>query len=164
MPKLYSVTATQSALQQETASDKCWLVLKPISTSLDADNAVGSSDGKPKFPSLKLFRSDFRNEPIQNVFNYVLQLSGLEANRIGSTIFVGSRKLPDSVQRNESSVPSRLNQVNATVASNFLATQGAESQVATTRVDLTTVGTGSAERIVETRTPDILSLKRTRRW
>ena len=33
---------------------------------------------------------DIENEPVQNVFNYVLQLSGLEANnRIGRTIFVG---------------------------------------------------------------------------
>ncbi|MEO0704051.1 MAG: secretin and TonB N-terminal domain-containing protein, partial [Pseudomonadota bacterium] len=31
---------------------------------------------------------DIENEPVQNVFNYVLQLSGLEANKVGRTIFV----------------------------------------------------------------------------
>jgi type IV pilus assembly protein PilQ len=84
-----------------------------------ADNA----DGKAKAEAT--ISINLRNEPVQNAFNYVLQLSGLEANRIGNTIFVGAR-LPDAVK--ETIVRSlRLNQVSAAAAAKFLATQGAES-------------------------------------
>lgn len=69
---------------------------------------------------------DIENEPVQDVFNYVLQLSGLQANRRGRTIFVGSR-LPQAA-RNIISRTLRLNQTTVANASAFLATQGAEVQ------------------------------------
>ncbi|MGK7875473.1 MAG: secretin N-terminal domain-containing protein [Xenococcaceae cyanobacterium] len=69
---------------------------------------------------------DLENEPIQEVFNSVLLISGLTANRRGNTIFVGSR-LPD-VARNLITRTLRLNQVAAEAASTFLASQGAEVQ------------------------------------
>jgi type IV pilus assembly protein PilQ len=75
---------------------------------------------------------DIENEPVQDVFNYVLRLSGLEANRNGRTIFVGA-KLPnaarDLVMRNV-----RLNQVKVDVALNFLVGMGAESAINVERV------------------------------
>ncbi len=75
---------------------------------------------------------DIENEPVQDVFNYVLRLSGLEANRNGRTIFVGA-KLPnaarDIVMRNV-----RLNQVKVDVALNFLVGMGAESAINVERV------------------------------
>jgi type IV pilus assembly protein PilQ len=87
-----------------------------------ADGASGT-DGKTKAEAT--ISINLRNEPVQNAFNYVLQLSGLEANRIGNTIFVGAR-LPDAVK--ETIVRSlRLNQVSAAAAAKFLATQGAET-------------------------------------
>ncbi len=74
---------------------------------------------------------DIENEPVQDVFNYVLRLSSLEANRSGRTVFVGP-KLPnstrDSVMRNL-----RLNQVTVGVALNFLVGLGAESAVSRER-------------------------------
>jgi type IV pilus assembly protein PilQ len=74
---------------------------------------------------------DIQNEPVQDVFNYVLRLSGLEANRSGRTIFVGPR-LPNSsrdvVMRNL-----RLNQVTVDVALNFLVGLGADSAVSRER-------------------------------
>lgn len=74
---------------------------------------------------------DIQNEPVQDVFNYVLRLSGLEANRSGRTIFVGPR-LPNSsrdvVMRNL-----RLNQVTVDVALNFLVGLGAESAISRER-------------------------------
>ncbi|NJL83847.1 MAG: general secretion pathway protein GspD, partial [Chloroflexaceae bacterium] len=70
---------------------------------------------------------DLANEPVQEVFNSVLLVSGLGANRRGNTIFVGAR-LPDTA-RNLVSRTLRLNQVPANSAGNFLATQGAEVQV-----------------------------------
>ncbi len=87
---------------------------------------------------------DIQNEPVQDVFNYVLRLSGLEANRSGRTIFVGS-KLPNSsrdiVMRNL-----RLNQVTVGVALNFLVGLGAESAVSrerqVTSVSAVAVGAG----------------------
>ncbi|MEO0539891.1 MAG: AMIN domain-containing protein [Cyanobacteria bacterium P01_A01_bin.105] len=68
---------------------------------------------------------DIENEPVQNVFNYVLQISGLEANRIGRTIFVGPR-LPQSA-RNVIVRSIRINQVDVASAVNFLVFMGAES-------------------------------------
>jgi type IV pilus assembly protein PilQ len=166
--KLYSVTATQSAreLLRQIAFEANLNVV-------DSDNSVGT-DGKPALDKAVSVR--FRNEPIQNVFNYVLQLSGLEANRIGNTIFVGA-KLPDSVK--ETIVRTvRLNQVTSNAAANFLATQGAESQIALNTVTYNNVGidiaqaannngitanvAGSAlSKVVETRTSTIQALKAT---
>ena len=132
-----------------------------------SDNAVGS-DGKAIADTT--VSADFRKEPIQNVFNYVLQLSGLEANRIGNTIFIGT-KLPDSLR--ETIVRTlRMNQVSSIAAANFLATQGAEAQVPVTVTTITTSGgtdiiatrssgvAGSAlTTTTETRTATIQSLK-----
>ncbi len=69
---------------------------------------------------------DLENEPVQAAFNSILQLSGLEANRRGNTIFVGAN-LPQQV-RNIMTRTLRLNQVTVSAASGFLATQGAEVQ------------------------------------
>jgi type IV pilus assembly protein PilQ len=119
-----------------------------------ADGAAGA-DGKAKAEAN--ITINLRNEPVQNAFNYVLQLSGLEANRIGNTIFVGT-KLPDSVK--ETIVRTlRLNQVTSAAAANFLTTQGAETQIAFTKVDIQTVGEGASARTVQTSTPQILALK-----
>ena len=70
---------------------------------------------------------DIENESVEDVFNHVLRLSGLEANRTGNTVFIGSR-LPNSV-RNVVVRSLRLNQVDSRVAANFLAGMGAESAV-----------------------------------
>jgi type IV pilus assembly protein PilQ len=74
---------------------------------------------------------DIENEPVQDVFNYVLRLSALEANRTGRTIFVGT-KLPNST-RDTVMRSLRLNQVTVGVALNFLVGLGAESAVSRER-------------------------------
>ncbi|NEQ67581.1 MAG: AMIN domain-containing protein [Symploca sp. SIO2D2] len=102
---------------------------------------------------------DLENEPVQDVFNYVLQISGFQANRRGRTIFVGA-KLPVAA-RNLVTRTLRLNQVNATSAANFLTAQGAETQIPIEQVQIQTVGEGAAARTIETRTPTILALKAT---
>ncbi|WP_341527345.1 AMIN domain-containing protein [Nostoc sp. UHCC 0302] len=97
---------------------------------------------------------DIENEPVQDVFNYVLRLSGLEANRSGRTVFVGP-KLPnatrDTVMRNL-----RLNQVTVGVALNFLVGLGAESAVSrerlVTSVNAVPVGTGATSAVTQTQT------------
>nr|WP_267871361.1 type IV pilus secretin family protein [Nostoc sp. CHAB 5715] len=89
---------------------------------------------------------DIENEPVQDVFNYVLRLSGLEANRSNRTIFVGP-KLPNST-RDMIMRSLRLNQVTVGVALNFLVGLGAESAVSrerqVTSVNAVPVGTGVA--------------------
>jgi type IV pilus assembly protein PilQ len=104
-----------------------------------AQGAVAGSEG----PTISL---DIENEPVQDVFNYVLRLSGLEANRSNRTVFVGP-KLPNStrdvVMRNL-----RLNQVTVGVAVNFLVGLGAETAISrerqVTSVNAVPVGAGAA--------------------
>ncbi len=91
-----------------------------------APSAEGTANEGPKVTL------DIENEPIQNVFNYVLQISGLDANRVGRTIFVG-KKLPNAA-RNVIVRSIRLNQTNVTSAVNFLVTLGAESAVSRERL------------------------------
>ncbi|MBD2778818.1 type IV pilus secretin family protein [Iningainema tapete] len=120
--------------------------------------AAAGGDG----PTISL---DIENEPVQDVFNYVLRLSGLEANRNGRTIFVGPQ-LPNST-RDTVMRSMRLNQVSVGVAVNFLVGLGAESaisrerQISTVRSvsvgkegDSTTERTTANEVTVETRRAD----------
>ena len=113
--------------------------------------AGGEQDTSPRI-SL-----DIENEPVQEVFNYVLRVAGLEANRVGTTIFVGTR-LPDEA-RNVVVRSLRMNQVPVTSAANFLTAQGAETQIPTEQVQIQTIGEGAAARTVEIRTPSILALR-----
>jgi type IV pilus assembly protein PilQ len=114
-----------------------------------AEGAAGGGDTRISL--------DIENEPVQNVFNYVLRISGLEANRQGRTVFVGPR-LPDAA-RNVVARSLRLNQVSVNDAANVLTAQGAETQIPFTRVEIQTFGEGAAARTVEVRTPEILALR-----
>jgi type IV pilus assembly protein PilQ len=102
---------------------------------------------------------DIENEPVQDVFNYVLQLSGLQANRVGRTIFVGTA-LPQGAS-NIVTRSFRLNQVNASAASGFLSAQGAETQRVVEQVQIQTVGEGASSRTVEIRSTSIQPLAAT---
>jgi type IV pilus assembly protein PilQ len=97
------------------------------------------------------------NEPIQSAFNYILRLGKLEASKIGNTIFVGA-KLPDTL-RSTVVKSMRLNQTSSAAAANYLATQGAESQIASTKIEYQTVGEGANARTSENRTPQLSVLK-----
>ena len=108
------------------------------STSTSTEN-VGDTDKQITYEKISI---DIENEPVQDVFNYVLRLSGLEANRSGRTIFVGP-KLPnttrDIVMRNL-----RLNQARVKEVLRVLVNLGAESAVSaepkTTRVTTEVIG------------------------
>ncbi len=138
----------------------------------------GASGGTPAAPGASssggpTISLDIENESVQDVFNYVLRIAcvpsgggggagapacaSMEANRVGRTIFVGT-SLPDDA-RNVISRTIRLNQTTTEAASNFLTTQGAETQLPITQVTVQTVGEGAAARSVETRTPTILALR-----
>lgn len=113
----------------------------------------GEGEKKEGANSSQTISLDIENEPVQDVFNYVLRLSSLEANRTGRTIFVGT-KLPNS-SRDNVMRSLRLNQVTVGVALNFLVALGAESAVSrerlVTSVNAVTVGTGVAP-ITQTQT------------
>lgn len=76
---------------------------------------------------------DLENESVQEVFNSVLLVSGLNANRRGRTIFVGSN-LPHEA-RNLVSRTLRLNQASVVNAGTVLASQGASFQRVVTPVE-----------------------------
>jgi len=113
---------------------------------------------------------DIENESLENVFNYILQLSGLEANRVGNTVFVGIN-LPDSA-RDIITRTIRVNQITARSAGIYLASLGAETAVESTQTQTQTTsipipgtdqfrqeGTTSLKTIIETLTiePDYLN-------
>ena len=110
----------------------------------EAASAQGAAAGATK--TSETISLDIENEPVQDVFNYVLRLSGLEANRTGRTIFVGA-KLPNST-RDTVMRSLRLNQVTVGVALNFLVGMGAESAVSrerqVTSVNAVAVGAAAA--------------------
>ncbi|MEH2195905.1 MAG: AMIN domain-containing protein [Nostoc sp.] len=105
---------------------------------------IGGQAGGAAQPSSQTISLDIENEPVQDVFNYVLRLSGLEANRSNRTVFVGT-KLPNAT-RDMVMRSLRLNQVTVGVALNFLVGLGAESAVSrerqVTSVDAVAVGAG----------------------
>ena len=101
-----------------------------------ADQNQGQGeDGEGENPAQQTISVDLENESVQQAFNAILQLSGLDANRRGNTVFVGS-KLPQSA-RDIMTRTLRLNQVSVDQASSFLATQGAEVQQVVTPVERT---------------------------
>ena len=96
---------------------------------IDADGEATDESGGGEGPPITL---DIENESVQDVFNSVLRVTGLEANRVGRTIYV-SPNLPDSA-RNLVSRTFRLNQVDASTAAGYLASLGAEAtQIVTVR-------------------------------
>ena len=94
---------------------------------------VGEDDFGDEETQEKTISLDLENEPVQEVFNSVLLVSGMNANRKGNTIYVGT-KLPYQA-RNLVSRTFRLNQVRAENAALFLASQGAEGERLTTEVE-----------------------------
>ncbi|MBE9101485.1 AMIN domain-containing protein [Vacuolonema iberomarrocanum] len=86
-------------------------------------------DGADTEPRISL---DIENEPVQNVFNYVLRISGLEASLDGRTIFVGDNLPNESSNLLMRTI--RLNQVDVGTALNFLVALGAETAVSRERL------------------------------
>jgi type IV pilus assembly protein PilQ len=93
--------------------------------------ANGDQDGGEETgPTISL---DLDNQPVQEVFNSVLLISGLDANRRGNIIYVGEQ-LPAQA-RNLVSRTIRLNQVSAENAALYLASQGAKGKRLTNEVE-----------------------------
>ncbi len=86
----------------------------------------------PEGPTISL---DLENQSVQEVFDSIMLISGLNASRRGNIIYIGA-KLPAQA-RNLISRTLRLNQVRAENAALFLASQGAQGQRLTTEVEET---------------------------
>ncbi|NEQ38579.1 MAG: AMIN domain-containing protein [Okeania sp. SIO3I5] len=114
---------------------------------------VAFSSGEETEEGGQTISLDIENEPVQDVFNYVLRLSGLQANRVGNTIFVG-QELP-APARNVVVRSFRLNQVPVQEAAGFLVSLGAESAIVTSQ-PITQVNTvnipGTNQAITNTET------------
>jgi type IV pilus assembly protein PilQ len=95
---------------------------------------------------------DIENESVQDVFNHVLRITGLQANKVGQSIYVG-RKLPDGARQLVTRTL-RINQGKILDISGFLASLGAEATQLVTRPQVQTITTPSgvegAPPIVET--------------
>ncbi|MEM8504201.1 MAG: secretin N-terminal domain-containing protein [Cyanobacteria bacterium P01_D01_bin.1] len=120
-------------------------VLSLLARAAGLNLAFSSNEGEGAEAFDARVSLDIENEPVQNVFNYVLQLSGLEANKVGRTIFVAPR-LPNSA-RNVLVRSIRLNQIDVSSAVNFLVSMGAESAITSessvTSVNAVEVGGGT---------------------
>ncbi len=126
---------------------------------VDAAGEEGTGDGEG--PPITL---DIEDESVQSVFNSVLRVTGLQANRVGRSIYVGPR-LPnaasDVVIRTL-----RLNQIDVPQASNFLVGLGAERAVSREREVTTVTATEIAEGLeaqetqAETFTEEVLDVDR----
>ncbi|MGG6238449.1 AMIN domain-containing protein [Nodosilinea sp. AN01ver1] len=125
------------------------LVFTPAGGTEGGQEGGASADGPP-------ISLDIENESVQDVFNHVLRVTGLQANRVGRSIYVGPT-LPVSAQ-NVLARTLRLNQVDATVATNFLVALGAESAVSrerlVTNVNAVEVAEG-APALTETQTATV---------
>ncbi|KPQ37606.1 MAG: type IVa pilus secretin PilQ [Phormidesmis priestleyi Ana] len=132
-------------LRDASAREVLSLLARAAGLNLAFTNATDGEEGATATPEDIRVSIDIENEPVQNVFNYVLQISGLEANRVGRTIFVGPR-LPNSA-RNVLIRSIRLNQVDVASALSFLVAMGAETAVSSertvTNVNATEVGEGA---------------------
>jgi type IV pilus assembly protein PilQ len=125
-------------LQEAPAREVLSLLARSADLNLIfADDAEGNEEGGGRRISL-----DLQDEPVQDVFNYVIQATGLEATRKGRTIFVGTQ-LPVSA-KDIISRTFRVNQISAVEASAFLTTLGAElqQQTVTTTINRTAVEAG----------------------
>lgn len=77
---------------------------------------------------------DIEDESVNDVFNHVLRITGLQANRVGRSIYVGPQ-LPLGA-RSVVSRSIRLNQVNAVDAAGYLASLGATATQVVTQPEI----------------------------
>lgn len=82
-------------LRQAPVREVLALLARAADVNVVFTDGVATAQGVTD-PSL-LISLDIENESVQNVFNYVLRVSNLQANQVGRTVFVG-RFLPPNAQ------------------------------------------------------------------
>ncbi|CCI30514.1 secretin N-terminal domain-containing protein [Microcystis sp. T1-4] len=123
-----NITVPRVLLREASAREVLMTLANYAGYNVVFTSAQGETNATSQTVSL-----EFTNESVENIFNAVLLISGLQANRQGTTIFVGAQ-LPQGA-RNLISRTLRLNQVKAVNAATFLATQGAEYQRLVTKTE-----------------------------
>ncbi|WP_430014169.1 secretin N-terminal domain-containing protein [Microcystis ichthyoblabe FBCC-A1114] len=123
-----NITVPRVLLREASAREVLMTLANIAGYNVVFTSAQGEANATSQTVSL-----EFTNESVENIFNAVLLVSGLQANRQGKTIFVGAQ-LPQGA-RNLISRTLRLNQVKAVAAATFLATQGAEYQRLVTQTE-----------------------------
>ncbi len=123
-----NITVPRVLLREASAREVLMTLANYAGYNVVFTSAQGEANATSQTVSL-----EFTNESVESIFNAVLLVSGLQANRQGTTIFVGAQ-LPQGA-RNLISRTLRLNQVKAVAAATFLATQGAEYQRLVTQTE-----------------------------
>ncbi|MEM7592110.1 MAG: secretin N-terminal domain-containing protein [Cyanobacteria bacterium P01_A01_bin.83] len=126
-------SATVPRLVMRDAPVREVLSLLARSANLNVVYAAGEAEANNDEETGPTVSLDLENQPIQEVFNSVLLISGLNANRRGNIIYVGEQ-LPAQA-RNLISRTIRLNQVTAENAALYLASQGAKGKRLTNEVE-----------------------------
>lgn len=117
-------------LRDAPVRDVLALLARAAGYNLAYSGSGGEEDGDEEGMQLTI-SLDVENESVEDVFNNILQLSGLEANVRGRSIVVGPN-LPDTA-RDVISRTLRLNQASLLQARNFLVANGAETIEVNTR-------------------------------
>jgi type IV pilus assembly protein PilQ len=121
-----SVIVPRLVLREAPVREVLALLARAAGTNLVFADVSGEEKEKQDAQLNTTISLDLENESVQEAFNSVLVMSGLNAHRKGNLIFVGAR-LP-AAARNLISRTLRLNQVEAPNAAAFLAGQGASVQ------------------------------------
>ncbi|WP_404784638.1 AMIN domain-containing protein [Altericista sp. CCNU0014] len=121
------------------------LTLLGRSANVNVAFAEGESSSDPAKPgagdSGSTISLDIENESVQDVFNYVLRLSGLQANKVGNTIFVG-KNLPGDAQ-NRIVRTLRLNQLRASAKVTLTTELTSKSEIGGSISSTSATGTSS---------------------
>ncbi len=128
-----SAVVPRLVLREAPAREVLAVLARFAGMNLVFTDTPGATQGQGQAAAEPTVSLDLENEPVEDVFNAVLMISGLQANRRGRTVFVGS-KLPQAA-RTLVSRTLRLNQVKSGNAGVFLASQGAEFQRLVTQTE-----------------------------
>ena len=107
-----------------------------------AEDGGEGDDGAAASSTITL---DIENESVDDVFNYVVRLSGMQANRVGQTVFVGKTLPGDAQNRVVRTI--RLNQMKASVSIERTSSLANE---ANTGGNITPSGSANDSEIVKT--------------
>lgn len=113
-------------------------VLSLLARSAGYNLVFTGGESETPTPNISL---EIENEGIEDVFNWVLMVSGLNAGKKGNTIFVGT-DLPFAA-RDVITRSIRMNQYNVPAAASFLGSQGASVKI----VDAEVEGEGKDRKI-----------------
>nr|WP_306465757.1 secretin N-terminal domain-containing protein [Spirulina major] len=151
-----SARVPRIVLQEAPVREVLGLLARSADLNLIFADGAGGTEGASAGGGGPAISLDLQDEPVQDVFNYVIQATGLQAVRKGRTIFVGV-ELPETA-RDVISRTFRLNQVQASNAASYLTNLGAETQIFTPGEREQTTASGGLVSTTPAVSPSIQSL------